>query len=84
MIQIRNDKLPSELEPNEVIEFTRHEERGNPEKITSWGIIMVCPKCGEPTTGKHLWSRETMSLTPSIVHPCGYHGFLTNGEFINA
>lgn len=50
------------------------------------GLIIVCPKCGKKTSGRHIYNKETRSLTPSIVHNqelggCGYHGYLTNGVF---
>jgi len=49
-------------------------------------LIIVCPACGQKTSGRHLYNPETVSLTPSIVHDkklggCGYHGYLTNGIF---
>jgi hypothetical protein len=50
------------------------------------GLIIVCPKCGKVTSGRHIYNPETKSLTPSIVHNkdlggCGWHGWLTNGIF---
>ena len=57
---------------------------------THIGLVWCCPKCGQITStargSKHVFNIETNSLTPSIVHNiklggCGYHGFLTNGEF---
>lgn len=56
-------------------------------------IIFVCPcGCGDrrclPVTGDKRWiwdgNKETPTLTPSILYldGCGWHGFLTNGEFI--
>lgn len=84
MIVINNDKIPIELDENEAIIYERREDKDNPEKATSYGLIFRCPKCKEATSGPHTWDRETLSLTPSIVHPCGYHGWLKNGEFTNA
>ena len=47
-----------------------------------------------PLSGHVRWHREgttfeTLTLTPSILRPkdkggCGWHGFITNGEIINA
>jgi len=56
-------------------------------------LIIVCPSCGEisaPMKKAGLrFDKETQSVTPSIVHNtefggCGWHGFLTNGEFKDA
>lgn len=53
-------------------------------------LIIVCPNCGQKSSGRHRYNPDTVSLTPSIVHnvkndegveQCGYHGFLTNGIF---
>lgn len=51
-------------------------------------LIIVCPGCGQRSgsRGKHVYDRATRSYTPSIVHDpkyggCGWHGWLTNGEF---
>ena len=51
-------------------------------------LIIVCPGCGEKSAsaGKHKFDRDTLSYTPSIIHDksldgCGWHGWLTNGEF---
>lgn len=57
-----------------------------PPDDDKYGLIIVCPKCGRATAGRHIYNKETKSLTPSIVHNkdlggCGYHGFLTNGVF---
>lgn len=47
------------------------------------GIIYCCPGCGKPSAGtqKHSLDLENVSVKPSIVHYCGWHGWLTNGEF---
>jgi hypothetical protein len=52
-------------------------------------LIICCPGCGKVSGSacKHKYNKETQSYTPSIVHDidlggCGWHGFLTNGEFI--
>ena len=76
MITIVRDKLPEELLPNEVIVYVRNDE--------TFGLIMRCPKCNQVTTGSHKYNKETKSLTPSLVHPCGYHGHLKNGVFVDA
>ena len=73
MIIIAQEKYPEELLPNEVIVYSRSDG--------TFGLIMRCPKCNQVTTGTHLYNKDTKSLTPSLVHPCGYHGYLTNGEF---
>lgn len=55
------------------------------------GVIMCCPGCGKLSAPrdntKHIYNPETKSVQPSIVHDqelggCGWHGHLTNGEFI--
>ena len=55
--------------------------RVSSREIESYGLHMCCPQCGKSTTGPHKYNKETKSLTPSIVHSCGYHGYLTNGMF---
>lgn len=60
----------------------------NPE--LGWNkLIIVCPSCGKhsASAGSHKFDEATLSYTPSIVHNtelggCGWHGWLTNGEFI--
>lgn len=50
------------------------------------------PLDGGPPTRKdgHTWNRQgetidTLTLTPSILRKdCGWHGFFTNGEVVNA
>lgn len=51
-------------------------------------LVMCCPNCGarSGSRGRHIYNRETKSYYPSIVHDtnyggCGWHGWLTNGEF---
>lgn len=51
-------------------------------------LIMICPGCGKRSgsAGNHSFDKTTLSYTPSIVHDpklggCGWHGWLTNGEF---
>jgi hypothetical protein len=76
MIVIANDKDPSDLLPSEVIVYSREDG--------THGLIMRCPRCNEVTTGDtHKYNKETKSITPSLRHPCGYHGHLTNGEFVD-
>lgn len=56
-------------------------------------FLIACPRCGEigaarqgqhwtPTSGD--WDDVTsLSLSPSIAKSCcGWHGYLTNGEFV--
>lgn len=58
-----------------------------------WGLNHVCPRCGHlggmkfGDAGAWSWNgnREAPTCTPSILHSketCGWHGFLTAGEFI--
>ena len=51
-------------------------------------LLIICPGCGQKSasSGTHRFYKETLSYTPSIVHDkslggCGWHGWLTNGEF---
>jgi hypothetical protein len=51
-------------------------------------LIIICPGCGQKSAsaGNHKYDKETISYHPSIVHDtslggCGWHGWLTNGEF---
>lgn len=76
MMVIKQEKYPEELLANEGIVYSRNDG--------TLGLIMRCPKCNQITTGAHIYNRETNSLTPSLRHPCGYHGYLTNGEFKDA
>lgn len=64
MIIIAQEKEPDELLPNEGIVYDRDDG--------TFGLIMRCPRCNEVTTGTHKYNKETKSLTPSLVHPCGY------------
>ena len=57
---------------------------------TPGGYAYRCPGCGQecwlPLSGSHAWTMtgtvESPTLQPSILHrPCGWHGYLTNGEF---
>lgn len=58
-------------------------------KALGWDqLIIVCPGCGQKSAsaGKHKFDKATLTYTPSIVHDpklggCGWHGWLTNGEF---
>ena len=46
----------------------------------SLSLMFRCPKCNQVTiTGGHSYNRETNSITPSVVHTCGFHKTLTNG-----
>ena len=51
-------------------------------------LAIVCLGCGKisASAGRHRFNRETLSVTPSIVHHklkggCGWHGVLKNGIF---
>ena len=78
------DKLPNELLPGEGIVFAYPDG--------TIGMIVCCPKCGcsmASITEGHKYDKETQSITPSLVHDtkfggCGWHGWLTNGEFKDA
>lgn len=54
------------------------------------GLIIVCPQCGKVSgTDKHIYNKETKSVTPSIIHAvelggCGWHGFVMDGWFKDA
>lgn len=58
---------------------------------TPGGYAYRCPGCGQedwlpihPSFGWNMaGSPDIPTLTPSILHrPCGWHGYLTNGEFL--
>ena len=51
-------------------------------------LIIVCPGCGKvsASAGNHIYDQDTQTYTPSIVHSknlggCGWHGWLTKGDF---
>lgn len=54
------------------------------------GLHFICPKCrallGIEFLSKWTWNDQTLSATPSILHTpphgCGWHGYITNGQFI--
>lgn len=48
------------------------------------GIIYCCPQCGEASGGtdNHILNVETKSCKPSLVHICGWHKTLDNGNYI--
>ncbi|MCH8904813.1 MAG: hypothetical protein IIA45_12980 [Bacteroidetes bacterium] len=50
----------------------------------SKGLIYCCPQCGEVSGGtdKHKFNDEGDSVTPSIIHKCGWHGYLENNVFV--
>lgn len=76
MEAIRIDSGKDVSRPGEYSVFSRADK--------SRGIIYCCPQCGEVSAGtdKHRYNGETESLTPSIVHACGWHGWLRNGKFV--
>lgn len=88
---IKQDAYPDELVKGECIIYTRHDDKGNPDKITSWGLIICCPKCGKTSTGAHMYNPDTKTLHPSIICnsitdagvKCDFHGWLKNGSFID-
>ena len=88
---IKRDAYPDELVRGECIIYVRHEDKADSEKITSYGLIICCPRCGKTSTGPHTYDPETQTLQPSIVcnsitdegKKCDYHGWLKNGVFTN-
>ena len=86
---IKQDAYPDELKRGECILYTRHQDKNDRKKITSYGLIICCPKCGKTSTGNHIFNKETITLHPSIVCnsinddgiKCNYHGWLRNGNF---
>ena len=88
---IKRDAYPDELVRGECIIYTRHEDKSNFDKITSYGLIICCPRCGKTSTGSHIYDKETQTLHPSIICnsitdsgvKCDYHGWLKNGIFTN-
>jgi len=65
--------------------------RGDARVVTKNGLtqlVIACPRCGvvSASRGKHVYNKKTQTYKPSIVHDikfggCGWHGWLTNGEF---
>lgn len=54
-------------------------------------LVLACPRCGgiSASAGSHKWDAQTQTYTPSIVHSvalggCGWHGYIRNGEFVDA
>jgi len=88
---IKQDAYPDELVRGECIAYVRKEDKSDPEKITSWGLIICCPRCGKTSTGPHTYDPDTKTLHPSIVCnsitdsgvKCDFHGWLINGIFTN-
>lgn len=73
---IANDKYPDELQKGEGIEV---------DCDSKMNLILGCPACGKSSYGSnHVYHPETKTVTPSIVHVCGWHGYLKNGIFSNA
>ena len=54
------------------------------DPILSYGIIYCCPECGKTSAGtdNHMFDMNTNSCKPSLVHECGFHKTLTNGEYV--
>lgn len=76
-----DDAYPDELQKGEAIVVI-----GNNKALQ---LIICCPVCGQSSSsaGNHVFNRETMSYTPSVVHNkdlggCGAHYWITNGEII--
>ena len=88
---IKQDAYPDELVRGECILYSRHEDKSNFDIITSWGLIICCPRCGKTSTGPHTYDPDTKTLHPSIVCnsitdsgvKCDFHGWLINGIFTN-
>jgi len=85
---IKIDAYPDELVRGECLLFIRHEDKTDRMKITSYGLIVCCPKCGRASSGPHVYDPETKTLHPSLVCnsvtdgiKCDYHGWLKNGVF---
>ena len=86
---ILQDAYPDELLRGECIIYTRHQDKNDRKKITSYGLIICCPRCGKSSTGEHIYNPKTKTLHPSIVCnsinnkgvKCDYHGWLRNGVF---
>lgn len=55
-------------------------------KDGTFGILYCCPQCGVTSSGtdKHRYDHDTESLSPSIIHKCGWHGWLRSGQFLKA
>ena len=72
-------------EPGDAIIVTgKHAKSGKEIKQ----LITCCPGCGKisGSAGNHIYDEETKTYRPSIVHSellggCGWHGWLTDGEF---
>lgn len=52
-------------------------------------LNIICPGCGKKSASaaNHIYTPETKTYSPSIVHNkelggCGWHGWLKNGKFI--
>ena len=71
-----------EMQPGDVMSFNKVLTSGLEIKK---GIIYCCPKCGETSAGteNHEFNISTMNVKPSIIHRCGYHGYLKDGIFTN-
>lgn len=86
---IKRDAYADELVRGECIYYTRHQDKNDEKKITSYGLIFCCPRCGKTSTGPHVFNKKTKTLHPSIVCnsitdngiKCDYHGWLKNGTF---
>lgn len=83
-VRLVNDIRAHDAQPGD-IEF-----RAMPDGAPG-GYAYRCPGCGDDDwlnidDGTHGWtftgSSDAPTLRPSILHrPCGWHGYLTNGEF---
>lgn len=86
---IRRDAYPNELVHGECICYSRYQDKNNKKKISSYGLIICCPRCGKTSTGNHVFDKKTITLYPSIICnlinddgvKCNYHGWLKNGIF---
>ena len=52
-------------------------------------VLFENPLDGGAAIGGHYWARagetfDTLTLRPSLLHQCGWHGYLTDGEIKHA
>jgi hypothetical protein len=77
--KITQAEFIDDMKPGEIMPFHKTSKGKD-----GMGIIYCCPECGEQSAGteRHEYDPETVSLSPSIIHRCGYRGYLTNGVFV--
>lgn len=86
-LKLIGDALIDNAEPG-VGKYYIHggDEEGHPPR----GLMFICPKClglGSVAFPAWTWDGniEEPTVTPSILHnktKCGWHGYLTKGEFV--